>query len=95
MPICGSGGKTSSVGDRVATTTAQCTLGRERGRINCSFVCVSQRNDQRMAQLVGITLKKTCIKLILICQWRTNFSLPMFLAYGNDTAPETMVTVKF
>ena len=91
MPICESGGKTSSMGDHVATTTAQCTLGRERGKINFSFVCASQRNDQRMAQLVGIT----CIKLILICQWATNFSVPLFLEYGNDTAPETMVTAKF
>ena len=61
MPICGSDGKTSSVGNRVATTTAQCTLGRERWTINFSFVCVSQRNDQRIAQLVGITLKKKLV----------------------------------
>ena len=69
MPICGKGGKTSSVGDRVATTTAQCTLGRGRGKINFSFVCVSQRNDQRMAQLVGITLKKNL--------YQVNFDMPM------------------
>ena len=52
-----------------ATTTAQCTLGTvqdgEREKINNRFqfqFCVSQRNDQTIAQLDGITLGKTYIK---------------------------------